>query len=149
MTAREPSSDVVALSGVSETALVTLNARAREARCPDPLIDDPMAIALVDSIDFDFTKFGRTRQDIALRARLFDSQTRSYLDQHPAATVVALAEGVQTSFWRLDAAIPDGQFRWLTVDLPQVVEIRTRLLPPSPRCRSSPSPHWTTAGWNR
>lgn len=131
MTAREPSSD--ALSGVSETALVTLNARAREARRPDPLIDDPMAIALVDSIDFDFTKFGRTRQDIALRARLFDTQTRSYLDQHPAATVVALAEGLQTSFWRLDAAIPDGQFRWLTVDLPQIVDIRTRLLPPSPR----------------
>jgi O-methyltransferase involved in polyketide biosynthesis len=33
----------------------------------------------------------------------------------------------------LDAAIPDGEFRWLTVDLPAVVEVRTRLLPTSPR----------------
>jgi O-methyltransferase involved in polyketide biosynthesis len=92
-----------------------------------------MTVALADSIDFDFAKFGRTHQDIALRARAFDTQARSYLDQHPSATVVALAEGLQTSFWRLDAAIPDGQFRWLTVDLPPIVDVRTRLLPPSPR----------------
>jgi O-methyltransferase involved in polyketide biosynthesis len=123
----------VTLSGVSETALLTLHARTREARRPDPILDDPMAIALHDSIDFDFAKFGPTRQDIALRARAFDSEVRSYLGQHPSPTVVALAEGLQTSFWRLDAAIPDGEFRWLTVDLPAVVEVRTRLLPTSPR----------------
>jgi O-methyltransferase involved in polyketide biosynthesis len=121
------------LIGVSETALLTLNARAAEARRPDAIIDDPMAIALADSIDFDFAKFGRTRQDFALRALTFDRHTRRYLTDHPSATVVALAEGLQTSFWRLDAAIPNGQFRWLTVDLPQVVDLRTRLLPESPR----------------
>ena len=32
------------------------------------------------------------------------SYTRRYLVDHPAATVVALAEGLQTSFYRLDAA---------------------------------------------
>ena len=57
----------------------------------------------------------------------------SYLDQHPSATVVALAEGLQTSLWRLDAALPEGQFRWLTVDLPPIIDVRTRLLPASPR----------------
>ncbi|WP_204080398.1 class I SAM-dependent methyltransferase [Mycobacterium riyadhense] len=123
----------VDLSGVSETALLTLNARAREARRRNPIIDDPMAIALVDAIDFDFAKFGPPRQDFALRALAFDAQVRSYLDEHPTATVVALAEGLQTSFWRLDAALPDGQFRWLTVDLPPIVNVRTRLLPTSPR----------------
>ena len=98
----------VTLSGVSETALLTLNARAREARRPDPILDDPMAMALRDSIHFDFAKFGPAHQDMALRAKAFDTQARSYLDAHPSATVVALAEGLQTSFWRLDAAIPDG-----------------------------------------
>ncbi len=125
--------ETVALSGISETALLTLHARAQEARRAKPILDDPMAIALHDSIDFDFAKFGRPRQDIALRARLFDMQAQSYLGEHPSATVVALAEGLQTSFWRLDAAIPGGQFRWLTVDLPPIVDVRTRLLPASPR----------------
>jgi O-methyltransferase involved in polyketide biosynthesis len=123
----------VALTGVSETALLTLNARAAEARRHDGIIDDPKAVALVDSIDFHFAKFGRTAQDIALRARAFDIQTRSYLKTHASATVVALAEGLQTSFWRLDAADEKAQFRWLTVDLPQIVDIRTQLLPSSPR----------------
>lgn len=133
-----PTKHPVTLDGVSETALMTLNSRAREAARPDAIIDDPMAIRLVESIDYDFAKFGGTRQDMALRAAAFDTHTRRYLDRHPAATVVALAEGLQTSFWRLDAAIPDPAFRWLTVDLPPVIEVRSRLLPSSPRAVALP-----------
>jgi O-methyltransferase involved in polyketide biosynthesis len=131
---QQPAKENVTLSGVSETALLTLYSRASEARRPDPVIDDPMAVSLLDSIDFDFAKFGTAgSQGMALRARVFDTHTLSYLDEHPAATVVALAEGMQTSFWRLDAARPDSQFRWLTIDLPPIIDVRTRLLPPSPR----------------
>lgn len=112
--AKDFSRERVALSGVSETALSTLNARAREARRRDPIIDDPMAVALVDSIDFDFAKFGRARQDIALRARAFGTQARSY-PSAPVGHRGGARGGPATSFWRLDAAIPNGQFRWLTV----------------------------------
>lgn len=126
--------DGTALTGVSETALMTLLVRATEARRRDSLIDDPVAIKLVDSIDFDFAKFGFTRrQDMAMRALLFDTYTRRYLVDHPSATVVALAEGLQTSFYRLDAAGVGDQFRWLTVDLPPIIELRERLLPHSDR----------------
>jgi len=131
--AKDSARQQVALSGVSETALLTLNARAGEARRQDRVINDPMALALADSIDFDFAKFGPTGQGMALRARAFDMQARCYLAQHPSATVVALAEGLQTSFWRLDADIPDSRFHWLTVDLPPIIDVRTRLLPSSPR----------------
>jgi O-methyltransferase involved in polyketide biosynthesis len=89
--APDPVRTGAALVGISETALLTLNARAAEARRPDAIIDDPMAITLAESIDFDFAKFGRTRQDFALRALTFDIHTRRYLNDHPAATVVALA----------------------------------------------------------
>lgn len=126
------------LTGVSETALLTLRSRAREARRADRIIDDPMAVELFDAIDFDFNKFGPTRQDMAVRALAFDIHTRNYLTRHPQATVVAVAEGFQTSFWRLDAAIPDAQFRWLTVDLPPVIEARRSLLPASPRISVCP-----------
>lgn len=126
--------DGSALTGVSETALLTLVVRATEARRPDSIIDDPMAIKLVDEIDFDFAKFGFTRrQDMALRALTFDKYTRRYLVDHPEATVVALAEGLQTGFYRLDVAGVGDQFRWLTVDLPPIIELRERLLPPSDR----------------
>ena len=131
----------VDLAGVSETALLTLLVRAKEAKRPDSILEDPMAIQLVESIDYDFAKFGFTRrQDMALRALVFDKHTRRYLVDHPKATVVALAEGLQTSFFRLDAsgagAPIDGethQFRWLTVDLPPMIELRRKLLPASDR----------------
>jgi O-methyltransferase involved in polyketide biosynthesis len=126
--------DGSALTGVSETALLTLQVRANEARRPDSLIDDPMAIELVDAIDFDFAKFGFSRrQDMALRAKAFDHHTRQYLRDHPKATVVALAEGLQTSFYRVDAAGVGHEFRWLSVDLPPMIELRKKLLPPSER----------------
>ncbi len=118
-----------------ETAMVTLWCRASEARRSDRIIDDPLAIRLMDSIDYDFSKFGlsTTRQDLALRALAFDENTHRYLSAHPEATVVALGEGLQTSFWRLNAAGLGDQFRWLTVDLPPIIELRERLLPHSPR----------------
>jgi Leucine carboxyl methyltransferase len=50
----------------------------------------------------------------------------------PDATVVALGEGFETQFWRVD----DGRLRWLTLDLPEVVAVRHRVLPDSPRNRT-------------
>jgi O-methyltransferase involved in polyketide biosynthesis len=128
--------DGTVLTGVSETALLTLRVRANEARRPDSIIEDPIAIELADSIDYDFAKFGFSRrQDMAVRALAYDRNTRRYLVDHPKATVVALAEGLQTSFYRLNAAGVGDQFRWLTVDLPPMIELRRKLLPPSERVR--------------
>ncbi|OBG69702.1 MULTISPECIES: class I SAM-dependent methyltransferase [unclassified Mycobacterium] len=125
--------DARQLTGISETALLTLYGRAHQAALPDAIIDDPMAVKLVDSIDFDFEKFGRRGQEMALRSLAVDRCATDYLTTHPRATVVALAEGFQTSFWRLDRALPDPQFKWVSVDLPAVVDLRRRLLPHSPR----------------
>ncbi|WP_319435621.1 class I SAM-dependent methyltransferase [Mycobacterium sp. RTGN5] len=125
--------DASELGGVSETALMTLNGRAHQAGLPGAILHDPMAIKLVDSIDFDFDKFGRKGQEMALRSLAVDACAVEYLSRHPKATVVALAEGFQTSFWRLTEAVPDPQFEWLSVDLAPVIELRERLLPSSPR----------------
>ncbi|WP_421841132.1 class I SAM-dependent methyltransferase [Mycobacterium sp.] len=125
--------DASALTGVSETALLTLYGRAYQARQTDAIIDDPMAIHLADGINCDFDKFGRKGQEMALRSLAFDGCAIEYLRKHPTATVVALGEGLQTSFWRLSNALPGAQFRWLTVDLPPIIELRQRLLPSSPR----------------
>jgi len=117
------------LDGVSETALLTLHQRATEAARPDGIIDDPMAITLRDGLDYDYQDFGRTHQATALRALVFDAATRDYLTVHPRATVVALAEGLQTSFWRVD----NSEMTWLSVDLAPIIALRQQLLPTSGR----------------
>ena len=125
------------LTGVSETALLTLNGRASQAALPDAILSDPMAIRLRDAMattfGVDYEKFGRRGQEMALRSLAVDRCTSDYLRRYPKATVVALAEGFQTSFWRLESAVPDPQFRWISVDLPPVIDLRERMLPASPR----------------
>jgi O-methyltransferase involved in polyketide biosynthesis len=117
------------LDGVSATSLWILSNRGLEARRSDGVIRDPWAVALRDSIDYDYGKFGRPTQAHALRARAFDLETRDYLSTHPKSAVVALAEGLQTSFWRLDQAGVADELTWYSVDLPAVMAIRGKLLP--------------------
>lgn len=117
------------LEGVSTTTLWTLYNRASEAKRPDGIIDDPMAIALYEAIDYDYRKFGRPNQSHALRAAAFDAVAVDYLAGHPRAALVALAEGLQTSFWRLDDRGLAGEHSWYSVDLPPVMALREQLLP--------------------
>jgi O-methyltransferase involved in polyketide biosynthesis len=125
------------LEGVPETLLWNLYQRATEARRPHPVLDDPRAVELVDAIDYPFEeRFGKggLGQWQALRARCFDVEVRRFLDEHPDGQVVALGEGLETQFWRID----NGRVRWLTVDLPETVELRERLLTDeSPRRRTA------------
>jgi O-methyltransferase involved in polyketide biosynthesis len=61
----------------------------------------------------------------------------------PDATVVALGEGFETQFWRVD----DGRLRWLTLDLPEAAAVRRAVLPDGPRNRtltgSAADAEWT------
>jgi O-methyltransferase involved in polyketide biosynthesis len=118
----------VALTGVPETLLWNLYQRATEARRPDAVIADPKAIEVVDSLDYPFEeRFGRAKQGQwqALRALRFDMEVRSFLAEHPDGQVVALGEGLETQFWRVD----NGRVHWLSVDLPETVAVRKRILP--------------------
>jgi O-methyltransferase involved in polyketide biosynthesis len=116
------------LDGVPETLLWNLYQRATEARRPDAVIRDPKAVELAGAIDYPFRErfgAGGLGQWQALRARCFDLAAGRFLASHPAGTVVALGEGLETQFWRVD----NGQVRWLTVDLPETVALRNELLP--------------------
>jgi O-methyltransferase involved in polyketide biosynthesis len=101
------------------------------------VLRDPKAVELVDAIDYPFEeRFGvghpRQAQGQALRVLCFDQEIRRFLSVHPEGMVIALGEGLETQFWRVD----NGRVRWLTVDLPETVEVRRRLLPESPRQRT-------------
>ena len=136
------------LSGVPETALWTLWFRAVEAKRPGRLLEDPVAVELVERIDYPFVErfgaiFPSHAHIQALRVLTFDAQVRDFLSSHPKGTVVALGEGLETQFWRVD----NGSVTWLTVDLPSSVALREALLPAGDRQRtfagSALDPKWT------
>ncbi len=133
----------ISLSGVPETMLWTLYYRALGARAGYAGLRDPLAVELVQRLDYPFrerfgvggpamTRYQAERQ--ARRVRCFDLEIERFLTRWPAGTVVALGEGLETQFWRVD----NGRVRWLSVDLPEATALRERVLPHSPRRESVP-----------
>ena len=122
----------VDLSGVPQTLLWNLGRRAAAARTARSLLDDPLAIEVAGRLQYDFGDASRGAQWHAVRVATFDGAVRRFLAEHPAGTVVALGEGLETQFWRVD----NGRVRWLSVDLPATLELRRQVLPDGPRQRA-------------
>jgi methyltransferase (TIGR00027 family) len=135
------------LSAVSNTAFLTLWARAIEARSADPILDDPQAVALIEELRPHLAKINTPfhRQLVAdkvpkllvtlmaLRARYFDQMARSFLLRFPRGIVVNLGCGLDTRFERLNASSEAKSVRVIDVDLPSVITLKEQLLAPHPR----------------
>ncbi len=123
------------LKGVPKTLLLPLAGRAKFSREIYSPIHDAKAIELCNSIDYDFgalltTKSVRNSTLFWMaRAFHFDQAIKAYLEQYPEAIIVNLGCGLDTSFNRVD----NGRLTWIDIDLPDVIDLRTTLLPPSNR----------------
>src|SRR5205823_9824230 len=112
----------VRLGTVQETLFITLAARARETQRKHPVLRDPRAVELLQSIDYDAAKYGRSAGGLitVLRTAIIDFWVREFLAAHPAATVVELGTGLNARFERVDS----GQVHWFDLDLPDTIELR-------------------------
>jgi methyltransferase (TIGR00027 family) len=127
------------LSGVAETLLMTLYIRAMESQRPDALIKDEKAEALAKKISddglYDFSRMKSLHLSEAnklvtiLRSREFDRTTRDFLARRPDGVVVHIGCGLDTRFERVCSEQPDnGQVEWYDLDLPDVIELRRKLI---------------------
>jgi O-methyltransferase involved in polyketide biosynthesis len=121
----------VSLGPAQETLLIPLYGRAVETRKPNGLIRDPLAVEIVDRLDYNFAKWDRARSlaGTALRTRMFDEDVQAFLAEHPTGLVVELGCGLNTRFERID----NGRARWLDIDLPDAIELRRALFDIHPR----------------
>jgi O-methyltransferase involved in polyketide biosynthesis len=112
----------VRLGAVQETLFIPLAARARETQRKHPVLHDPKAVQLAQSIDYDAAKYGRGvgGSVTVQRTAIIDFWVRSFLAAHPAATVVELGTGLNTRFERVD----NGQVHWFDLDLPDTIDLR-------------------------
>jgi O-methyltransferase involved in polyketide biosynthesis len=112
------------LGATQETLLVPLYGRAVLTREGSPLISDPMAVQIVDAIDYDFSRFDGSMSLIGsvLRTRIFDHWVGRWLDAHPTGTVVEIGAGLNTRYERLD----NGRAHWFELDLPDALDLRRR-----------------------
>lgn len=115
------------LGGVSKTLLIPLYIRAKETQRPDALLRDEKAAVMVKQVDYDFSKIklqGHDEVALILRLREFDRFARDFLANHPNSTVVHIGCGLDTRFERAD----NGCVEWYDLDLPDVIELRRKLI---------------------
>ena len=128
------------LSQVSRTAILTLICRAVEAEKNKSVFNDPMAVLSLDrlmSIASEEEKrwiiskkrmyAGIQRRHAAAgarRAKTFDDVANRYIAGNPYCTVINLACGFDTRFWRIE----NEKCCYIEIDLPEVIQLKKEIL---------------------
>ena len=118
--------EAITLSGVPETMLQTVYARAKESRGRGA-IHDPKAQELIDRLHYDFSladKDAAMHSGVIARTIVLDRLVSDWLAKHPGAVVVNIACGLDTRCYRLE-----GFSHWYNLDLPETISLREKLLP--------------------
>jgi O-methyltransferase involved in polyketide biosynthesis len=129
MQLREPTHQ---LTGVAETLMITLCARAIETQRSEPILYDHKAVEIAEQVDYDFSKYEKgwaSQLGCVIRARVIDRIVQNFLETHPSAVIVNLGAGLCTRFSRLD----NGQVHWYEVDFPEVIALRRKFFQESER----------------
>ena len=116
----------IKLSGVPETMLQTVYARAKESGGRGA-VHDAKAEEIIEKLDYDFSlaeKDTAMRSGVIARTVVLDRLTEKWLAKHPGAVVINIACGLDTRCYRMS-----GYTHWYNLDLPETMTVREKLLP--------------------
>lgn len=126
--------DYIVENSIEETMIGPLWARATIIKRYPGILKDPKSIEILEKMNYDFEKLSKFLGDwrgigLLVRAHALDNAVKNYIHQHQEATVVNIAAGLDTTFFRVD----NGKINWYDIDLPNATEFRLRFIPETPR----------------
>ena len=119
---------------VQETLVIPLFGRLVCSERFPQLFSDPEAKRICESLDYDFAEKRKKMEspaglfgalEVAQRQYDLRCEVLDYLKAHPKAAVVNLGCGLDDTFSKVD----NGQCKGCNIDLPDVIEVRIKLLP--------------------
>lgn len=116
--------EAIHLTGVKQTLLVTLYARAMESRSANPILRDPSAEDVLERLDYPLGALKLAKDDqlrFVMRAKLLDTWTAEFLAANPGATVLSLGCGLDGRIQRVN---PPSSINWYDLDYPDVIALR-------------------------
>lgn len=118
------------LQDIEKTLLIPLWSRAKESELSNPILVDTTARDLINKLDFDFSSIENNstflkRLMFLVRAKIFDDTIKNFISKNNNIAIINLGAGLDTTFNRVD----DGTLDWYNIDLPNVIELRKKLLP--------------------
>ena len=123
---------------VQETLIIPLYGRRLCSEKFPELFQDRTAAALLEKIDYDFSALEKKSKtlmqvfgalEVAMRQSDLEWEVRDYLKSHPEAAVINLGCGLDSTGRVCD----NGCCQIYNIDLPDVIELRNRLLPAEER----------------
>jgi O-methyltransferase involved in polyketide biosynthesis len=120
------------LNGVAKTLLITLYIRALESQRPNALVKDKRAEELVCQLDQESLRKTLALTDdfsrvaVIIKGCVFDHFAQDFMARHSDAVVVHIGCGLDTRYERV--AEHSSQVEWYDLDLPDVIELRRKLI---------------------
>lgn len=118
-------SDKIKLSGVPETMLQTVYARAKESKTRG-IIVDKKSEEIINELDYDFSnadKDSAMSSGVIARTLVLDKLVSAWLSANPNGVVVNIACGLDTRCYRMS-----GYSHWYNLDLPETMAVRSKIL---------------------
>jgi O-methyltransferase involved in polyketide biosynthesis len=105
-----------------------------ESHKPTPRLVDKTAAEIIERIEYDFSTISSTINPLTQYAWIarsihIDRTIRQFLQKHPAASVINIGCGLDTTFERTD----NGRLLWYDLDLPDVIRLREMFIGQSSR----------------
>lgn len=128
---------------VQETLIIPLYGRRLCSQRFPGLYQDSTAAMLMEKVDYDFSPLERQANslmqtfgalEVAMRQNDLAWEVRDYLNAHPRAAVINLGCGLDNT----GRACDNGRCSIWNIDLPDVIKLRDRLLPPGEREKTWP-----------
>ncbi len=117
--------DKINLEGVEETMFVPLIARAIESKKKNPAFYDGVALKVMDTLNYDFSKH-KAKMNIwgcSARTIIFDREATSFINKNPDCTIINIACGLDDRFSRVD----NGKITWYNIDLENIINLRKQI----------------------
>ncbi|MBN1294797.1 MAG: class I SAM-dependent methyltransferase [Candidatus Latescibacteria bacterium] len=129
----------VELGNVQKTLLLPLWGRAIESRKDSPFLIDKKAMEIVEKLEYDFDGMGKDLHELTkaawvIRCLQADAVIWKFIGKYPSSSIVNIGCGLDTTFSRID----NGQILWYDLDLPDVIELRQKLIPNGDRQKALP-----------
>lgn len=128
---------------IQETLIIPLYARKMCSELYPNLYRDEAALRLVGVVDYDFSALEKKSKslmqrfgflEVAMRQNDLAFEVRDYLKAHPAAAVVNLGCGLDST----GRACDNGRCNIYNLDFPDVISVRNELLPAGEREENIP-----------
>lgn len=128
-----------ALIGVENTLFIPLLVKAKEYTRKNAILRDEGAYELAKRLelnekDFQINKYSAV--STLYRAKKFDTYAVEYMAQYPEGTIFEIGCGLDNRFRRID----NGKIKYVNIDLPEVIELRNKVIPKASRSLNSSSP---------